>query len=87
MTNELKIPADVGEYCRKAALVLQSSERFLNAKLKEQGAWAEADEEADWLFMVPHEDVETTRDNLREGAKFLNWLAEHAAAFSEVKEG
>lgn len=87
MTNELKIPADVGEYCRKAALVLESSERFLNAKLKQQGAWAADDDEDDWYLEIPHESAETNRDNLREGAKFLHWLANHAAAACEEKGG
>ncbi len=87
MTQELKIPADVGAYCRQAALVLKSSENFLNEELEQQGAWAESDGEEDWLLEIPHESAKRTRKNLRDAAKFLDWLANHSEALSEMQEG
>lgn len=74
----LQIPSDIGEYCRQAATVLESSRRFLDGQIQQYREWAEQDGDTDWAVEFEHTDIERTCNNLAQAVKFLEFLAQHS---------
>ena len=66
------IPAEVADYCAKAAEVLRSSERMLRREYEA----AKDDADPDWCLYVPHAEAATCADNLAAAARFLAWLGD-----------
>lgn len=75
--STLQIPKDVGEFCRKAALALASSHAFLEARINQYAAWAEADGDTDYDISFSPDEIGRTRDNLAKATEVFNWLAAH----------
>ena len=75
MKQVLQFPADVGAYCREAAKVLESSARYLT---REIDLMAEPDQ-SEWTVYLDSPEAIRLRDNVRQAARWLDWLAEAGA--------
>jgi hypothetical protein len=84
-TPTLQIPKDVGEFCRKVALVLASSHAFLEERINQYAAWAEADGETEYDISFSPDEIGRTRDNLAKATETFNWLAAHGDHGQPVK--
>ena len=76
MADELIIPADVGDHCRRVADYLDRACFDLDCALR---LWAHPDDD-DWYVQLEHVDAEQMRKNLGEIAKFADFLAKHGGA-------
>lgn len=66
------VPAEVADYCAKAAEVLRSSEHMLRRNLE---IWNDPDD-PDWHLTLPHAEAATCADNLAAAAGFFAWLGD-----------